>query len=167
MLGLEDAEVLEITNEAGTGVTEQIEALDGQMPDEKVPARVQGIGRVGELPAEMTVRELCELVKERFGLESVKLFGNPQWSTGRVAISPGSGKHMSELALAKQAGVFVTGDIDHHEGLDAVERGMAIIDAGHYGLEHIFIEDMANYLSEHLDGVEVEKAEIRHPYSVL
>ena len=126
-----------------------------------------GIGRVGKLPAEMTVRQLCELVKERFGLESVKLFGSPQQSVSRVAISPGSGKHMSELALAKGAQVFITGDIDHHEGLDAVEQGMAIVDAGHYGLEHIFIEDMANYLSEHLAGVEVEKAEICHPYSIL
>lgn len=139
MLGLADAEVLEVT----------------------------GIGRVGKLSAEMTVRELCELVKERFGLESVKLFGSPEQKVRCVAISPGSGKHMSELALAKGAEVFVTGDIDHHEGLDAMEQGMAIVDAGHYGLEHIFIEDMANYLSEHLDGVEVEKAEICHPYSIL
>ena len=149
VLGMADlaAEMLGLTN---TEVLEEI-----------------GIGRVGELPAEMTVRQLCELVKERFGLESVKLFGSPQHPVSRVAISPGSGKHMSELAIAKGAQVFITGDIDHHEGLDAVEQGMAIVDAGHYGLEHIFIEDMANYLSEHLAGVEVEKAEICHPYSIL
>ena len=85
----------------------------------------------------------------------------------RVAICPGSGKGMTELALEKNADVLVTGDIGHHEGIDAVAQGLAIIDAGHYGLEHIFIEDMANYLSEHLAGVEVEKAEICHPYSIL
>ena len=37
----------------------------------------------------------------------------------------------------------MTGDIGHHEGIDAYARGMAIIDAGHYGLEHIFTGDMA------------------------
>lgn len=126
-----------------------------------------GIGRVGALPEEMTVRELCGLVKERFSLESVKLFGNPEQNVSRVAISPGSGKHMSELAIAKGAEAFITGDIDHHEGLDAVEQGMAIVDAGHYGLEHIFIEDMANYLSEHLEGIEVVKAEICHPFHII
>ncbi len=139
MLGLTDTEVLEIT----------------------------GIGRVGELSTEMTVQELCELVKAQFGLASVKLFGNPEQTVNCVAISPGSGKHMSELAIAKGAQVFVTGDIDHHEGLDAMEQGMAIVDAGHYGLEHIFIEDMAKYLSEHLDGVEVEKAEICYPFHII
>ena len=74
------------------------------------------------------------------------MFGNLDKKVKRVAISPGSGKHMTELALAKDADVFVTAEIDHHEGIDAVAQGMAIIDAGHYGLEHIFIEDVAGLL---------------------
>ena len=46
---------------------------------------------------------------------------------------------MIEAALSAGAQVLVTGDIGHHAGIDAVARGMAVIDAGHYGLEHIFI----------------------------
>ena len=51
-------------------------------------------------------------------------------------------------ALYKQCDVLITGDISHHTGIDAVAQGLAVIDAGHYGIEHIFIQDMAAFLSE-------------------
>ena len=53
---------------------------------------------------------------------------------------------MIEAALSAGAQVLVTGDIGHHAGIDAVARGMAVIDAGHYGLEHIFIPFVADYI---------------------
>ena len=61
----------------------------------------------------------------------------------------------------------MTGDIRHHEGIDAVAQGLAIIDAGHYGIEHIFIEDMKNYLMKELQDVEIVAAPIRHPFTVI
>ncbi len=127
----------------------------------------KGIGRVGSLDSPMTVRECCELVKERFRLDAVKVYGKLDQKVSRVAISPGSGKHMSEQAIAKGAEVFVTAEIDHHEGIDSNAEGMAIIDAGHYGLEHIFIEDMSNFLQENLEGIEVFTAAIAHPFQIV
>ena len=41
-------------------------------------------------------------------------------------------------------------DIGHHEGIDAVARDLAIIDAGHYGTEYMFMEDMKKYFQEQL-----------------
>ena len=145
MLGLDCCQVLEPTDVDGT----------------------KGIGRVGELSKEKTLLEVCELVKIKFGLDHVKVFGDENRMMKRVAISPGSGKHMSDMALDKNADVFITGDIDHHEGIDAVAQGMAIIDAGHYGLEHIFVDDITSYLRENLQGIEIEQAVIRHPFFVV
>ena len=145
ILGLSDTKVLEITDDETK----------------------EGIGRVGLLKSEMSLQESCELVKERFHLETVKVFGTLNEKIQHVAISPGSGKHMSELALAEGAQVLVTGDIDHHEGLDAVERGLFIIDAGHYGLEHIFIEDVAEFIRKKILDVCVVKAEKMHPFHVV
>lgn len=145
MLGLREAGVLEETNsESG-----------------------EGIGRVGYLEVEMTLQECCELVKERFGLPGVRLFGEEKKKINRVAISPGSGKHMAEIALEKGAEVLITGDIDHHEGIDAVARGLAIIDAGHYGLEHIFIKDIASFLKEQISEMKVAEAAIVQPFQVI
>lgn len=145
ILGLRDAEVLEVTDAENT----------------------EGIGRVGELPCEMTLQECCELVKEKFQLETVKVFGDVNQMVQRVAISPGSGKGMADVALEKRAEVLVTGDISHHEGIDAVAQGIAIIDAGHYGLEHIFVDDIAVYLAKHFLGIEIRKSENIHPFQVI
>ena len=126
-----------------------------------------GVGRIGKLEKEMTLGECCERVKEVFGLPAVRVFGDINQKVICAAISPGSGKHMSELAIEKGADVLITGDIDHHEGIDAVSQELAIIDAGHYGLESIFIEDMVKYLKQHLEKVIVEQAEIIQPFQTI
>ena len=48
------------------------------------------------------------------------------------------------------ADVMITGDIDHHEGIDAVAQGLTIIDAGHYGIEKIFISYMEDFMKREL-----------------
>ena len=145
ILGLSDMDVLEVTD------SEQME----------------GIGRVGMLAKQLSLRECCELIKEKFELDGVKAFGDLDKKVKRVAISPGSGKHMTEFAMAKGADVFVTAEIDHHEGIDAVAQGMAIIDAGHYGLEHIFIKDVSEYLREKIQGVDIVTAPKKHPFQLV
>ena len=98
----------------------------------------KGIGRIGELPETMTLEECCVYVKHKLELGSLKVFGDMNRPVRRLAILPGSGKSGIPVALAKGADVLVTGDIGHHDGLDAVEQGLAIIDAGHYGTEYNF-----------------------------
>jgi putative NIF3 family GTP cyclohydrolase 1 type 2 len=39
------------------------------------------------------------------------------------------------MAFEKGADVLVTGDIDHHEAVQAESLGMALIDAGHFETE--------------------------------
>lgn len=145
ILGLCDAKVLEVTDED----------------------KMEGIGRVGYLTEEITLKECSELVKEKFDLEGVKVFGDMKKLVKRVAISPGSGKHMTELAIANGADVFITAEIDHHEGIDSVDRGTAIIDAGHYGLEHIFIHDISEYLRERLPKIDIVAAPKVHPFQFI
>ena len=70
-------------------------------------------------------------------------------------------------ALRQQAQVLISGDMGHHEGIDAVAQGLAVIDGGHYGIEHIFIEDVKEYLKEKLEGVEVKAAPVRHPFQIV
>ena len=73
-----------------------------------------------------------------------------------------------DAALALGAQVFVSGDIGHHEGIDSLARGMAVIDGGHYGLEHIFMDFMENYLHQRLGGsVEIRKAPVVFPAAVV
>lgn len=147
ILELKDSEVLDITAE--------------------INERLEGIGRVGNLDQERTVRECCEYVKEKLALDNVRVFGDLEQRVQRMAVSPGSGKSAIGPALQKGAQVLVTGDIGHHEGIDAAAQGLSIIDAGHYGTEYIFIEDMKMFLEKRCADVTIIAADVKHPFHVI
>lgn len=127
----------------------------------------EGIGRVGDLEKPMTLEECCVYVKHKLKLGSLKVFGDMNGIVSRLAVSPGSGKSAVTPAIAKGADVLVTGDIGHHDGLDAVEQGLAVIDAGHYGTEYIFIDDMKHFLEDKLPVLDVMTTPIIHPFQVI
>ena len=147
ILGIHNAEVLVVTS-----VTE---------------VREEGIGRVGDLEKPMTLEECCVYVKHKLNLGTLKVFGDMQQTVKRIAVSPGSGKSAIRPAIEKGADVLVTGDIGHHDGIDAVEQGLSIIDAGHYGTEYIFIEDMKDFLNSRLPVLEVVTDPVIHPFQVV
>lgn len=127
----------------------------------------QGIGRTGNFSKEITLQECCIRVKSAFGMGQVKVFGKPDKKIKRVAICPGSGGSNVKNALAAGADVYITGDIDHHTGIDAAARNMAVIDAGHYGIEQIFIEFMASYIHTNIPAVEVVMQGRAEPFYYL
>lgn len=116
-----------------------------------------GIGKTGNLAEKLTVKALAEKVKQAFDLPFVLVYGEElmDMEVEKVALCPGAGGSVIEEAIHAGAKALVTGDISHHQGIDAAARNMAVIDAGHYGMEHIFIQYMAGYLKENLP-VEME-----------
>lgn len=183
-MGLTDTAILQVT-----GISK--EALSKVKKTEKIDlmaATAIGIGKIGSLPHEMTLEECAGYVKRVFEIEKVKVFGMParkiqpdhlsnagraasaersdtlSSSVHRVAICPGSGKSVINDALKAGVQVLITGDMDHHEGIDAVAQGMAVIDAGHYGLEKIFIPYMKEYLEKTLPELEVIPQEPKQPF---
>lgn len=128
-----------------------------------------GIGTVGTpRGGRIRVEKLCAQVKEAFELEAVQLYA-PQVTepVTRIALCPGSGKDEIGYALAAGAQVLITGDITYHYAIDAVAEGLSIIDAGHYGLEHIFIPFMESYLKQQLPALSVDTVPIHHPVRFL
>lgn len=146
-IGLIAEEPLEVTNESEDGL--------------------EGIGKIGILDRVLTLEQCANLVKEGFGLEKVLVFGDKSREIRRIALSPGSGRSMIKEAVRKNADVIITGDIGHHEGLDAMDMGIAVIEAGHYGLEYVFIEHVAKYLKNEFRDIEVVSYSSGVPYSIL
>ncbi len=142
----------------------ETEPLEVTCVEDGIP---QGIGRTGMLEQAVSLAECCEQVKRAFHLEHVKVFGALTKTVKRAAICPGAGKGDIDYALAAGADVYITGDIDHHAGIDAQASGMAVIDAGHYGIEHIFISYMEQYLREHAPEIETVAQERAEPFRIV
>ncbi len=147
ILGLKNREVLDITFE-----------------DE---ISKEGFGRFGKMPQIMTLQECAGYVKKAFGIEWVKVFGDAELEIERVAILPGAGDSMILPAISKGADLLITGDIDHHDGIDALERGMAVIDAGHFGLEQIFVPYMQEYIKREMVLLDVMVQQPKSPFWII
>lgn len=113
----------------------------------------EGIGRYGFLKDICSLRELAELVKRNFTLDHVTVYGEEGTRVAKAAVSTGSGKSMVKYALKTDCDVIITGDIDYHTALDCVAQGLCIIDAGHFGLEKIFIRYLKEYLQREAPGI--------------
>lgn len=145
-LGLKDAVTLEVTRDDGNGL--------GKIAD------------VADEPV-MTAAQWAERIKKSFDIPNVKAFGDLTRNVYRLAIYPGSGSDAIQTALEHNADLLVTGDIGHHAGIDAAAQGLAVIDAGHYGIEHVFIKFIADYIREKLPEITVVEADIKNPFQVI
>ncbi|MBR1866676.1 MAG: Nif3-like dinuclear metal center hexameric protein [Lachnospiraceae bacterium] len=131
-----------------------------------------GMGRYGKLPRPMTGQQAAEYVKQVFGLPFVMLYQSRYEADrvyDRIAVMPGSGK--SDMKRVREHGyaLYLTGDFGHHDGLDAIDMGLCVIDATHYGLEHIFISYLAGYLRARLteETVTILEADMGCPMKMV
>lgn len=127
----------------------------------------EGLGRVGDLPYPMTLKECAEYVKSVFSLEQVMVYGDPARVVEKMAVLPGSGKDEIQDAIAAGAQVYLTGDLGHHAGIDAIEQGLCMIDAGHFGLEKIFVPYMQEFFRREFPQLEVRAAQEKAPFTVI
>lgn len=126
-----------------------------------------GIGRAGLLPREMTLAELAEFTKEKLELQTVAITGDKNRKIKKAAISTGSGKSGIDLCLRLGAEALITGDIDHHTAIDAREKGICLIDAGHFGTEKMFVPYMEQYLRRRFPEIKTFSAHIAPPLTIV
>jgi dinuclear metal center YbgI/SA1388 family protein len=113
-------------------------------------------GRVGELPAPMSLAEfatrLSEVLPETAG--GIRVAGDPDGRVSRVAVLGGSGDDQFDAVRASGADVYVTADLRHHPALEAREeaRGQTpyLVDAGHWATESLWLEDVRQRLLDAL-----------------
>lgn len=146
---------------AGQLEMEECEVLETTFQED---ISTKGIGRIGRLPRSMSLEECAFYIKEKCALDSIRVFGERERTVRRMALVPGSGKSCIRQAIEQGAEVFLTGDIGHHEGLDAMEQNLSIIDAGHFGLEKIFSSYMEEVLRRELVGPEIRMAKEEEPF---
>lgn len=110
-----------------------------------------GLGRIGVLPREMTLREYAAFVARRLpaGPNGLLVAGDPQRLVSTVAVSGGSGDSFLSLAANLGADVYVTADLRHHPASEFIEEGgPALICGSHWATEWPWLPVLARRLTE-------------------
>jgi putative NIF3 family GTP cyclohydrolase 1 type 2 len=123
-------------------------------------APATGLGLIARPPRPMTAEALAAHVREALGLEGVRFSGPAGRKVKRVAVCSGSGGSLLGLA-AVRAEAMLTGEINHHQGIEAHQRKLAVIEAGHFESEVVVVRPLAERLAAdealRAAGVEVRR----------
>ena len=144
-------------------------------PLEDFPSGCGG-GRIGTLSRPATVRSIIAKFKKATGSPSVRLaalagVGKPDGKgrlVSNVAVCTGSGGSYWRAAADQGADLYVTGEMGHHDALDAIESGLTVLCLGHGSSERIGIRAMAHRAAGMLGKLKlVESTRDRDPYSAV
>ena len=126
ILGLKNTEILEI----------------GQDP---------GLGRFGDID-EINVQSLAKNIKEKLNARAVICYGDMNKKIKRLAVCGGAGAELFDDCLKLDIDAIVTADVKYHEAMDYSDKGLLIIDPGHFTSENHIIYKLQDLISKMTDS---------------
>jgi dinuclear metal center YbgI/SA1388 family protein len=128
------------------------------------PERHAGPGRRLLLDQPATLATLAERLKKFLGIQVVNVanvggVGAEDRPIKRIGVCPGSGASLAAAASADGCEVFVTGEMKHHEMLDAINSGMSLVIAGHTNTERGYLPRLGRRLQKKLPGIKTMLSE--------
>ncbi|EFA77769.1 Hypothetical UPF0135 protein [Heterostelium album PN500] len=114
-----------------------------------------GIGRLLTFNEGVSIEQVIETVKKLFGLQYIRL-GRPQGGKDRpiktVAMCAGSG---ASVILNTPADLYLTGELSHHEILEACSKGNYVIVCDHSNTERGYLSTYKSLIQSKLANVEI------------
>jgi dinuclear metal center YbgI/SA1388 family protein len=110
------------------------------------------MGRAGDLEREMSIDDICGYVKATLKLSHIGIAGGCTSIIKKIGICCGSAGDLIDDAIHSGCELYITGDVKHHQWLYAADSGICLIDAGHYGMEKFFAENLHGKLAEAVGG---------------
>lgn len=112
---------------------------------------------IGELDDEVSNLEFAKAVKKALNCKGLRLTLKDR-KVKKIAVCSGSGGEYAPLAKSLGADALLTGEIKHHEILEAVKLNIAIVDAGHFKTEDIVTAPLTEKLNREFKDVEFIKS---------
>lgn len=112
-----------------------------------------GMGRLCTLSEPVSLSDLVEKIKSHLKLPHIRLalgMGKTLESQVKVAaLCAGSG---SSILQGVEADLYLTGEMSHHEVLDAVANGISVILCEHSNTERGFLSELQDMLTTYLEN---------------
>lgn len=119
-----------------------------------------GVGRIVELEEEMTLKEVCRLVRSKLSIPYMRVAGDPYKKVKTIAVLNGSGEDLMKKAYNMGADLFITGDTTYHYVSDYKEMGMAVVDIGHFSFEWPLFKGVVTKVEQSLKEIYGENIKI-------
>ncbi len=119
---------------AALGLLDVVQASDGS------------IGRLARLPAKMRLDAVAGQARMALGGVVARVTGPGEKLIQQVYVVSGAGRHDIADAVKAGADCMITGEIGYHDGLDAMETGLAVIELGHYHTERPVLQQIEKHL---------------------
>lgn len=105
-----------------------------------------GTGRIGVLNE--TLGEFLQKLKNRLNPTCIRFSGDLNDRISKIAVINGSGSDYFEVALRSGADTVLTGDTKYHDVLDYMEKGLKVIDIGHFDSEWTIFKEFVQRIFE-------------------
>ncbi|XP_050477897.1 NIF3-like protein 1 isoform X3 [Bombus huntii] len=124
--------------------------LESSIPIQPNDTNNNGYGRMCTLKNEISIEEAVQLVKQRTGLKYVRLARThlKDGSIKTVALCAGAGVSVLKNVSAD---LYLTGEMLHHDVLDATHKGINVILTNHSDSERGFLKTFAPILNKLLN----------------
>ena len=118
-----------------------------------------GLGRYGDITPK-TLKEFALEIKEKLGLDGIRIIGDEDNIVSKAGLCTGAGIEFMGDAKKNGCDVYITSDIKYHDSQKALEEGISLIDATHYGSENIIVPVIAKYIRENIKDIEVVESKV-------
>lgn len=109
------------------------------------------MARIGTI-AEVTPETFAKIVAKK--LNTTVRFVEGKAKIKNVAVCGGVGMSFIDEVIDAGADAYVTGDISHHEMLDAKEKGITVVAAGHFETEYPAMSALEKMINEKFPELE-------------
>ncbi|MBR5272650.1 MAG: Nif3-like dinuclear metal center hexameric protein [Clostridia bacterium] len=132
--------------------------------EEITPVCMDGVfmPRAAKLKKPMRTKEFAAFVKEKLGCDSLRI-SKIDKEIKTVVLCGGSGSSFLPDVFDGKYDAFITGDAGHHNFLDAAEKGLVLIAAGHFETENPVMSAVEKAINKKFPEIETVLLEQSSP----
>lgn len=121
----------------------------------EITGKAYGMGKIGFLENPVKLNGFIGAVKENLKIEHLRVIGNSERNIKKVGVFCGSFDGNLQVLIKEGIDVLVTGDIKYHTAVEIVEKGLCVIDAGHFATEAVILPEISQCLKNGFPYLEV------------
>lgn len=109
-----------------------------------------GLGRYGDINP-VNAYDFAKNIKEKLQAEELICYGDMKKTISKIGVCGGSGSSLLDDALKQGCDLMLTGDVPYHMAMDYSNRGLIIVDAGHFASENHVVYKLKEVLENMTD----------------